>query len=117
MAIDLLKATNAYMTLWKSLDAFFPGRLLLEITNEPIEEIIEELQALSNEDIAAWAPDPQLLRNEIDRTLLRVREKNKDRSWYNEARILKETFGDKALSLASQLPDPPPLYFTAHPKS
>ncbi len=113
MAVDLVKTTDAYMILWKALDVFFPGRSLLEITNEPVEAVIEELQTLSKDDPVAWAPDPQLLRNEIDRTLLRVQEKDKDRSWFNEARILKESFGDKALSYAAQLPDPPPRYFTA----
>lgn len=116
MALDLAKMTDAYMTLWKALDAFFPGREILEITEEPLDEIIEELQMLSQEELAKWSPDPGFLKKEIENTLARAAEKNKDKAWYNEARILKDFFRDKALSYAAQLPDPPARYLTArHP--
>src|SRR5579871_4322403 len=101
---DACKTAAAYLTLWKALDVHFPGHELLEITNEKAADVTAEVEVLSKQDINRWAYDPTTLTDAIENTLKRLRQRVKDESWFNETRILKDCFRDKALNYAEHLP-------------
>lgn len=112
VAEDLAKLVDAYLTLWKALDIYFPEHTFLEVAEDSESEVLEELRKLASEDFAGF-DNPGVLRAEVQNTVRWVERQPKDQSWRNEARLLKESFQDKALQYAARLPDPPPLGLAA----
>lgn len=113
MPSDPVKMTKAYLALWKALDVYFPGHPLLEIAPESPEELVAEVELLAKDDISEWTSHPSALKREIDKTLKRVREKNKDQRWFSEARILKDFFQEQALRYSKKLRGPTERYLIA----
>lgn len=64
MEYDALKAIQAYLTLWKSIDRYFPESRWLELTDIPSEVLRSRIDELANDQLQ-WFPEPQKLKDDI----------------------------------------------------
>jgi len=64
MEYDALKATQAYLILWKLIDRYFPESRWLELTDIPSEVLSSRIDTLANDQLS-WFPEPEKLKDDI----------------------------------------------------
>lgn len=95
------RLTSIYLKLWKLIDIHFPGHHWLEITEESKGALKSEIHQ-TLEDGLSWAPEPQNLCEDINRTLKLV-ESKVETDWLFRAQELRTVMQDKALQAADQI--------------